>query len=280
MSLFKVSTVETIAVLVDAESDAYRAGIRNGTVILSWDSVPVDKAAAAVLEHPYADRYPIRENAEFLSAVYLAGQGGDTVNVTFQDASGTEQTAVLGKIGSYTDRLCLALDCIGHDWIRDRNFSTKMITDTCGYLRIDAEEYHLIPEYLSYTRGGYYPQLMDELNEKFTALKEQGAVLVNSGCLSAGDGAVLFLSGCSNVTLMGMTPSCGVNQNNGGEIWLPDGFKLKYPAALTLDEDAKPMIDTDASRENRIPLDVVIPGRTILLCIGDYFKSACFYSGL
>ena len=322
MSMFRLTSGETIAVLVDEDSDAYQAGIRSGTVILQWDGVPVDEAAEAVLDNPYADRRPVRENSEFFSTVMLAGQGGDTVTVTFADENGAEQTAELHANGSYTERCWLAEDCILHEGIRDPNFSTKMISDTCGYLRVDNEEYNDIPEYLSYLRGGYYPALMEELNAKFTALKEQGmqylvidlrnnsggrntvgaavasmftdqkmfqyaegtqngssyqitkqydifpdgrwkdlpvAVLVNSSCVSAGDGAALFLSKCENVTLIGMTPSCGINQNTGGEIWLPGGFQIRYPAALTLGEDAKPMIDTDASRENRIPLDAVIP---------------------
>lgn len=40
-------------------------------------------------------------------------------------------------------------------------------------------------------------------------------VLVNSNCMSAGDGMAKFLGDCPNVTLMGITASSGVNQNNG-----------------------------------------------------------------
>ena len=51
----------------------------------------------------------------------------------------------------------------------------------------------------------------------------------------------------------------GVNQNNGGYIYLTDNITFYYPCFLSLSEDGTPFIDTDITRENRIPLDVTIP---------------------
>lgn len=84
-------------------------------------------------------------------------------------------------------------------------------------------------------------------------------VLVNSRCMSAGDGMAMFLGDCDNVTLMGFTASSGVNQNNGGCILMPEDIFVYYPVFLSLSEDGTPLIDTDASRENNIPIDVYIP---------------------
>ncbi len=42
---------------------------------------------------------------------------------------------------------------------------------------------------------------------------KRNVVLVNSNCMSAGDGMAKFLGDCPNVTLMGITASSGVNQN-------------------------------------------------------------------
>lgn len=84
-------------------------------------------------------------------------------------------------------------------------------------------------------------------------------VLVNSNCMSAGDGMAKFLGDCPNVTLMGITASSGVNQNNGGYIYLTDNICVYYPVFLSLSEDGEPFIDTDHTRENKIPLDVAIP---------------------
>lgn len=68
-----------------------------------------------------------------------------------------------------------------------------------------------------------------------------------------------FLGDCPNVTLMGITASSGVNQNNGGYIYLTDNICVEYPVFLSLSSDSEPLIDTDHTRENRIPLDVTIP---------------------
>ena len=84
-------------------------------------------------------------------------------------------------------------------------------------------------------------------------------VLVNSNCMSAGDGMAKFLGDCPNVTLMGITASSGVNQNNGGYIYLTDNICVTYPVFLSLSEDGEPFIDTNHTRENKIPLDVAIP---------------------
>lgn len=85
------------------------------------------------------------------------------------------------------------------------------------------------------------------------------AVLVNSQCMSAGDGMAKFLGDCDNVTLMGITSSSGVNQNNGGYIYLTESIVVCYPVFLSLSENGTPLIDTDDTRENNIPLDVKIP---------------------
>lgn len=85
------------------------------------------------------------------------------------------------------------------------------------------------------------------------------AVLTNADCMSAGDGMAAFLKDCDNVTLMGITSSAGVNQNNGGYIYLTDNICVEYPVFLSLSSESEPLIDTNYTRENRIPLDVTIP---------------------
>ena len=84
-------------------------------------------------------------------------------------------------------------------------------------------------------------------------------VLVNSQCVSAGDGMAKFLSDCDNVTLMGITASGGVNQNNGACIYLTNNISVYYPAFLTLSYEGVPLIDTDNTRQTRVPLDEKIP---------------------
>ena len=47
-SMFRASTGEVVAILVDENSECYHRGIRNGTVITKWDNVPVEEAAEEV----------------------------------------------------------------------------------------------------------------------------------------------------------------------------------------------------------------------------------------
>ena len=85
-------------------------------------------------------------------------------------------------------------------------------------------------------------------------------VLVNQNTVSSGDIMADLLSSFSNVTLMGMTPSNGSGQMTGGFSVLADGyFSIYYPVVLDMDKNNNPTIDTDTSRETRIPLEVEIP---------------------
>ncbi len=56
-SMFRANTGEVVAILVDEESEAYKSGIHNGTVITKWDDVSIDEACAGVKcidrEHPF-----------------------------------------------------------------------------------------------------------------------------------------------------------------------------------------------------------------------------------
>ena len=85
-------------------------------------------------------------------------------------------------------------------------------------------------------------------------------VLVNQNTVSAGDGMADMLSRLPNVTLMGMTPSNGSFQATGGLVFLAEGyFAIYYPVWFDVDQNGNPVIDTDISRETRIPLEVEIP---------------------
>ena len=108
-------------------------------------------------------------------------------------------------------------------------------------------------------RNGYHNK-MDEYIFPDGRYKDLPAVvLVNQKCMSAGDALAKYLGACENVTLMGYTASSGVNQNIGGYIYLPDGICIRYPVNLSLSEEGVTLIDTDETRENRIPLEAVIP---------------------
>ena len=110
--------------------------------------------------------------------MFLAGKGSDTVEVSFLDEKGVEQTVCLEKRGSYRGRLEDMISRIyrEEDWQKAENYSTAMLNDHIGYLRI-TEEHHrddstlyMVVSYID----GYSEKLYNELNEKLKALKEQG----------------------------------------------------------------------------------------------------------
>jgi carboxyl-terminal processing protease len=82
-------------------------------------------------------------------------------------------------------------------------------------------------------------------------------VLVNAECISAGDHLVNILSKFENVTIMGFTETNGSGQGISA-IELESG-SLTFSAVLMLNEDGSVFVDTDASRENAVKLDVKIP---------------------
>lgn len=352
------------------------AGIKNGTVITKWDGRDIASAVADVQCVDLNLQYPVKENEDLLRPIFLAGKGGDTVDVTYLDEKGKEKTVTLPKQGTYYSRLYIteaqlfqqkdafivakAFQEKSYDQMSDQektnlksqlkevreNFATKMITDKCGYLRLNKEGYDDRQDNIAVLRHGYYPSLTEMYNKKLEDLQDQGmeylvidlrnntggydcvagalaslftdekqylagfgretsrgkkqtnadeqtasanqtssatqssyklkeseyifpdgrwkdlpvVVLTNQTCMSAGDCAADVLGRQDNVTLMGISPSNGVNQNNDGTIYLTDcAVCINYPSCLTLSEDAVPYIDTDVTRTNRIPLEETIP---------------------
>ena len=84
-------------------------------------------------------------------------------------------------------------------------------------------------------------------------------VLTNMRCASAGDGLLLYLSRLSNVTTVGLTNPAGINQETGGQIYMPKGAIISFPVGLILDQDGNPNIDVNDTRISRNPVDIKIP---------------------
>ena len=206
----------------------------------------------------------------------------------------------------------------------DENYSTKMLDDKCGYLRLSEEAsdngfYDIFVGYMT----GNHANARELFREKLRDLKAQGmeylvldlrnndggydeianalcdlfatedldhyavgarkngnykataihgihgdgefadlkvVALTNFGCLSAGDGASLYLSNLPNVTLAGLTDSYGCNQETGGVSVLTGGHVyVGFPVGLVLDGNGDPNIDTRADCISRNPVEERIP---------------------
>lgn len=84
-------------------------------------------------------------------------------------------------------------------------------------------------------------------------------VLTSMRCGSAGDGLSLYLSRLPNVTVAGLTDPSGINQETGGEVYMPGKAIVFFPTGLVLDENCNPNIDIDHTRKSRNPVDIKIP---------------------
>ena len=93
-----LSDGRTVAVNVGVDTEAYNAGIRNGTVITGRDGVAPENIDDEAMKYfTFADK----DNKEFYRTLICGGTGGDSITVTFLDESGNEKSAVLQKIGAY-----------------------------------------------------------------------------------------------------------------------------------------------------------------------------------
>ena len=168
LAMIGLDSGEVIAVCTTDEVN--RLGIEDGTVITKWNGKPVQQAAA----EDVLDRgEPVKANADKVSAMYLSGTGGDTVEVSFLDKSGKEQTAELHDLGE-NHTFVEAYDAFTQiQKTEQQNFSTKMLNDKCGYIVMNAQTSggprDLVSDFSS--RSDYMKKIF---REKLSSLKEQG----------------------------------------------------------------------------------------------------------
>lgn len=176
LSMFRCSTGEVIAVLVDSESSCIEYGIHDGTVITKWDGIPVDKAAEKVLCLDASYEFKTWENIHIAQPIFLAGQGGDEVEVTFINDAGDEKTVTLTAKGDYFNRRTAALDIIyDSNVIQGENYSNRIINENIGYIRINEEEYSTDPWFnTKCTLSSFSKEIYEDLYRRLEAMKKEG----------------------------------------------------------------------------------------------------------
>ncbi len=176
LSMFRCSTGEVIAVLVDSESSCIEYGIHDGTVITKWDGIPVDEAAEKVLCLDASYEFKTWENIHIAQPIFLAGQGGDEVEVTFINDAGDEKTVTLTAKGDYYNRRTAALDIIyDSNVIQGENYSNRIINENIGYIRINEEEYSTDPWFnTKCTLSSFSKEIYEDLYRRLEAMKKEG----------------------------------------------------------------------------------------------------------
>ena len=142
LSMYQLSSGDTIAVMVEENSQAENVGIHNGTVIKEWNGIAVDEAMQNVRCLDYWYQFEVLENEALMKPIFLAGQGGETITVTFIADDGSTKNVQLNSMGNYKERETAVLNHFySRNRIADDNFSCKMLNDDVGYLRITKEHY-------------------------------------------------------------------------------------------------------------------------------------------
>ncbi len=170
----RLDSGEVIAVC--ANKKAKKLGIEDGTVITKWNGKPVLQAAEDVPDQGE----PVKSNADMLAVMNLDLVGGDTVEVSFIDKDGKEQTVTVSDSGSFktkfkaTARFRGLEPPISEKKLLDENFTTKMLDDKCGYLKITAEELDSVYEEYVGILTGDQKYAREIFREKLNDLKDQG----------------------------------------------------------------------------------------------------------
>ncbi len=129
--IMNLSDGRAAAVCVDPTLN--ELGIRNGTIITSWNGKTPDEAAKSSEAYSLVS-YPDSDNAEFFGS-FLAAGTGSKVTVGFIGEDGSEQTVELSGKGSFFKRAQEALAMIGGGF-EAPDLSWTPVSDTAAVLRI------------------------------------------------------------------------------------------------------------------------------------------------
>lgn len=156
------------AINVEPESMAEKAGIKNGTVITKWNQEPVEQMISSFDAPLSYGSMPVKENDEFLRVVHAAGQGQESITITFLDGEGMEKEAVLNSNGFYYDRLEDTLELLmAGDF--ENNLNLKQINERTAAMRLSEMSY----DDKSYSDGDY-SKMEEELRGNLQELKDAG----------------------------------------------------------------------------------------------------------
>lgn len=166
LALMTLSDGRTVAVNVEENSEAANAGIKNGTEVLTWDGKSIDEQKQAITMTVL--NFASEENREFYDAILVAGQGGETVSVTYLDKNGNSNEAVLHKLGGYSKRVEETLELIDQG-APVSNLEWQNVTEKTALLRLREMSYDSESD-----ESADFSQMREELTESLSALKEQG----------------------------------------------------------------------------------------------------------
>ena len=242
----------------DAEANRLtlkNAGIKNGTVITKWNGKSIDEYYDEVTY--YVGQYPDKENEEFDLPIYVAGMGKDmnygdtyvpgkdvesksggritdnpTVDITYIDESGEEQTVTAPSLGIYAPRMYDTMNKI-YDGVNVTNLTWQEINSETYMLRISEMAY----DEQTYT-GSDYSEMTDKLRDEILGLKELGVKKLVFDLRSNGGGSPYFVEGIA-------------------QLFAPKGEHLTYYSAVINEETATYERDENGKYKMGVPSSYV-----------------------
>ncbi len=174
-SMIGTDSGETVAILTDSDSAAHALGIHDGTVITGWDGADMEEAlrnVSCVTSGWPVPAFPAVENEDFMRPIFLAGCGGDTVNVRFIGDDGKETEVTLESTGSYYNRFMEAIKPVTGK--RCDGFAyCEMLDGRCGYLCIPEEEYDTFGDIVAALTDDY-PAVKELLISRIEQMRARG----------------------------------------------------------------------------------------------------------
>lgn len=175
LSMIQLDDGSVIAIFVEPDSEVYNLGVHDGTTILSWDGQDINEAIKNVECIYPSIKFPVESNEDVFRPLFLAGKGGDSIDITFVTDDGDQQSINVQKIGNYDDRLMCPYVMLSNQYNMEyRNNYACMLNDKCGYLQIIKEHFDTVSDNISAIRKGYYPELTEYYAKLIGDLKDQG----------------------------------------------------------------------------------------------------------
>ncbi len=178
----------------DGDTDRFvlkNAGIHNGTVITAWDNEPVDSYFDKV--EVYLSSFPDRQNELFYLPCYVAGLGGDSVDITFVDDEGNEKNVSAPKLCAYAPRLYSTIEKID-EGMNISNLDWRMVSSDTVLLRIDQMAYDMA----SYS-GSDYSQMSLEIRQMIDTWKENNVNTLILDLRKNGGGSPFMVAGVTSL---------------------------------------------------------------------------------
>ena len=174
-SMVRLDDGSVIAVNCARSCDAYRLGIHDGTVITAWNGTDINEAIDRTeVFRPTSDftTYSVIENEDIVRPMFLAGTGGETVDVSFLDEDGNEQEVTLTRLSITLERVRWTASAYTARQPLDFAY-TQMLDDHIGYMCIPYERYDKVKDIFASLTDDY-PEVTDLVAGKLDELRSQG----------------------------------------------------------------------------------------------------------